>query len=162
MVNFNSIYRRTGQTSISDSLVYSYMDYNKIFANSLVNYMEELTESNVKFGNINNTVFVIDEEFSKYSQWDSVSVTNFWNENYHYLSSGSHYLNIIELLSLLSYTGPMYLNINDISILIRGLYNKDIKDIMIGYINMNFGSLKGLWELFEKNNYSFNLSKHLN
>lgn len=67
MVNFNILYKKMDNQSISHTLVYSYYSYNSIFTNLLVNYMEEITKLNVKDMNFNSTIFVIDELLHNYS-----------------------------------------------------------------------------------------------
>lgn len=67
MVNFNISYKKKYVIE-RDTLVYKHLNYNKIFTESLVNYMEALTLLNVKRFNLNTTIFVIDEEFKEFGK----------------------------------------------------------------------------------------------
>lgn len=166
LVNFNLIYKRMQENTVSCqvfskmpyTLIYKYLNYNTMFSELLVSYIEEVSKYNINMHNLNNTVFVIDESFKEYSKWDIDSIDEqYFNNKYNY---NRHKYNIIKYILLLSRNkGPMYLNIDNIVKLLLLLYNRCNKDIIDFYLKNNIKDKflrdklnKGLLNLSGKHN----------
>jgi hypothetical protein len=68
LVNFNTLYKENKFGSKEKTnLVFSHISYNNNFDKFIINYIENLSEGDIFTYNINTTLFVIDNSYSKLS-----------------------------------------------------------------------------------------------
>ena len=80
--------------------------------NFLINYLEKVTKSDVKYLELNATVFVIDKSLSEYSKWNQKEFLDYFENNSDNIWTNNRIkLNCTEILLLLSCGGPMFLDV---------------------------------------------------
>lgn len=154
LVNFNILYKNNKP----DCLTYSYLRYNTIFTEALVHYIDQFKINNIKFLNLNNRLFVLEDSFLKYSSLERYeNAYNYLKLNSYYLTLDNKYkFNLIECLSLLSCNKPTYLDLKEISEFIHILYNGNNNKIIDFYKNNStIEVLKNKW-------FNINLNEHFN
>jgi len=97
-----------------------------MFIPALINYIDEFTKFNVKELKINNTIFVVDQSFYKYSCYDDEDMMTFIKNNIEIFTFESKVsFNYVQFLSLLS-VKPLFFSIETMFELLRHLFNKDL------------------------------------
>ena len=107
--------------------------------NFLINYLEKVTKSDVKYLELNATVFVIDKSLSEYSKWNQKEFLDYFENNSDNIWTNNRIkLNCTEILLLLSCGGPMFLDVVNISNLLHKLYKGDLEYVVKLYWYMNY------------------------
>ena len=141
LVNFNTLYKENKFGSKEKTnLVFSHISYYNNFDKFIINYIENLSEGDISTYNINTTLFVIDNSYSKLSNWNVNKGFEYNKPNLEKLTSGNYEgsLNYIEYLQLLSGRGPLYINIDIMARMIEHIYNDDFLPIDNLYLKYLF------------------------
>lgn len=160
LVNFNILYKNINGKKTPDTLIYSYYKYNPIFSYPLVRYLEEITVMDALFMNVNTTIFNIDNSMRDFSRWDRESSSEFYmhNSDYFYGKNNRNKLNLIESIASMSYGGPMYSSIENLSQVIRYLFEGDVIKVW-KYSRKFFLDVMGFNVEYKKGNISLNIRK---
>ena len=115
LISLNLLYNKNNS---SPTLIYKYLDYNDIFTPSLISFIEEIHKTDPCFFPYHSQFFIADKNFISLSLWEKIY------KNISTYPCDFDPDNFIQ--TLLSHrTGPLYLDIEQISDFIEILYRQD-------------------------------------
>ena len=160
LVNFNILYKNINGKTTPDTLIYSYYKYNPIFSYPLVRYLEVITKMEVQLMNTETTIFNIDHSLINFASWNSEFSREFFLMNFEYFhgKENRNKLNLVESIASLSYEGPMYTSIENLSYVIRFLFEGNVFKVWEYYLKY-FINIPGFKEGYEKGEIKINLRK---